>query len=212
MSPLVLCEWKLLPEYLLNLWPSCFFTGCSSHCPISWSNECSFMSMVVWAERKVKNKKTKKHMNKKSDSSDCSKHVSGSRPHRHVQYEIWITNEKIRLDFSSVKNRRRGGKTRIGTLSAAASQIHLIHSQKDYSHIRIHAPLLPPHNIIDLYAFYSTHGQQLQAKGWLILMTTPQNKLLPARANIKLTMCQILWQSNTWNPTQHSQKKNTLWQ
>lgn len=53
-SPLVLPEWKLLPEYLLNLWPSCFSTACSSCCPVFWSNECSFMRIVISIEREIK--------------------------------------------------------------------------------------------------------------------------------------------------------------
>ncbi len=53
-SPLVLSGWELLPEYLLNLWPSCFSTSRSSCCPVFWSNECSFMWIVISIEREVK--------------------------------------------------------------------------------------------------------------------------------------------------------------
>ena len=36
---------KLLPEYLLNPWPSRFSAGCSGCC---WWNDCSFMSVAIF--------------------------------------------------------------------------------------------------------------------------------------------------------------------
>lgn len=49
-----LLQRKLLPEYLLNWWPSCYSAGCWNQCPSLWSNEYSSSRKVISIERKAK--------------------------------------------------------------------------------------------------------------------------------------------------------------
>lgn len=53
-SNLVLLQRKLLPEYLLNWWPSSYSAGCWSRCPSLWSNEYSLSRKVISIEREAK--------------------------------------------------------------------------------------------------------------------------------------------------------------
>lgn len=96
-SPLVLSEWKPLPEYSLNLWPSCFLTGCSSRRPIFWSGEGGFMWIPISTDVAIKTT----WMHVETWQFRLHKYVPESTAHMHIQCVIWITKDQI-------KNRKEG--------------------------------------------------------------------------------------------------------
>lgn len=142
-SPLVLSEWKLLPEYLLNLWPSCFSTGCSSLYPAGQMNA---VLLGHWFPSGGK-----KRININLTIQTATKTVD------YILYAHAVCDLnhkwKDQIGFFSGKTERGGRKqNQIWDTFCCSSGIpnstHLTNPQQSYSHAHICAVLL---NIIDRF-------------------------------------------------------------